>query len=48
VWIASWPDDTLVRVDPATGHVLASLPIGGSPQDIAIGDGLVWVAVQPA
>ena len=37
---------TLLRLDPSTGTVLAAIPMGGTPEDVAVGGGLVWVAVQ--
>ena len=47
VWVASWTDRAIVRVDPATGDVMATIPVGGEPQDVVARDGLVWAAVQP-
>ena len=47
VWVASWNDRAIVRVDPATGDVLATIPVGGEPHDVVARDGLVWAAVQP-
>ena len=47
VWVASYDDRALLRVDPASGDVTATVPLGGPPQDVAFGGGLVWVAVQP-
>jgi hypothetical protein len=34
----------LVRIDPATGSVIASVDVVGSPWDVAIGSGYAWVA----
>jgi glutamine cyclotransferase len=34
----------LVRLDPATGSVVASIDIAGSPWDVSIGSGVAWVA----
>ena len=48
MWVASWRDETLIRVDPATGNVTATIPIGGEPEDLVVRDGLVWVVVRPA
>jgi YVTN family beta-propeller protein len=51
VWIASGADDRVLRLDPATGRVLAEIPVAAiegarvaSPDALAIGDGSVWVA----
>ena len=46
VWIASWNDHTLVRVDRATGAVRATIDLPGEPEDVVVHDGIVWVAVQ--
>jgi hypothetical protein len=34
----------LVRIDPATGSVIASVDIAGSPYGVAVGSGYAWVA----
>ena len=36
-----------MRVDQSTGDVLETIALGGRPEDVAVGDGLVWVAVGP-
>jgi len=42
LWVAT--ADSVVRLDAHTGTVLARVPLGGTPADIAAGpDGLVWV-----
>ena len=46
LWVASWRDHSLFRVDPATGEVQATIPLAGQPQGVVVRDGLVWVAVQ--
>jgi virginiamycin B lyase len=33
----------LVRIDPGTEQILASIPVGGSPVGIAAADGSIWV-----
>ena len=35
---------TLSRIDPATNSVEATLPIGGNPVGVAVGEGSVWIA----
>ena len=45
VWVASWSDRAIVRVDPATGDVVATIPVGGEahgrrrPQRARLGRG---------
>jgi YVTN family beta-propeller protein len=34
---------TVVRIDPATNRVAATVPIHGYPDELAVGDGSVWV-----
>lgn len=43
VWIADAAGGRLVHMDPATGDVVATLELGGSPRALAIGAGTVWV-----
>jgi YVTN family beta-propeller protein len=35
---------TLTRIDPATNSVKATIPIGGYPAGVAVGEGSVWIA----
>ena len=35
---------TLTRIDPVTSSVEATIPIGGYPSAVAVGEGSVWVA----
>jgi YVTN family beta-propeller protein len=35
---------TLTRIDPKTNSVEATIPIGGQPAGIAVGEGSVWIA----
>jgi streptogramin lyase len=35
---------TLTRIDPTTNSVKETLPIGGYPSAIAVGEGSVWIA----
>jgi YVTN family beta-propeller protein len=46
IWVANTEDDSVTRVDPATGGLNASLPIevGDGPTAVAYGAGAVWVA----
>jgi DNA-binding beta-propeller fold protein YncE/tRNA A-37 threonylcarbamoyl transferase component Bud32 len=43
IWVASFGDQTLWRIDPATGHHV-SLRLGGAPTGVAVGEGSVWVS----
>jgi len=40
--VAPWPS----RVDPATGKIVARIPIDGSPREITVGAGGVWVTAD--
>ena len=46
VWVTSFRKPQLVRLDPVTGDVEATIPIGGPAEDVAVHDGLVWVPVR--
>lgn len=45
VWVACSGDGTVWRIDPARRKVVAHWKLGASPEDIAAGEGAVWVAV---
>jgi YVTN family beta-propeller protein len=36
--------DSLVAIDPAESRVLQTVPVGKNPADLAVADGVVWVA----
>jgi DNA-binding beta-propeller fold protein YncE len=42
LWTANRGDGTISRVDPDSGSV-QTFPVGGSPSDIDVADGRVWV-----
>jgi hypothetical protein len=44
VWIASWVDSTLTRVDDRTGKLLATKGLPCHPNSLAFGAGHIWVA----
>ncbi|HEY6058804.1 MAG TPA: hypothetical protein VIV06_12295 [Candidatus Limnocylindrales bacterium] len=44
VWVADSGGGTLVRIDPQTNAVAATITIGAMPTSVAIGAGAVWVA----
>jgi serine/threonine-protein kinase len=41
--VALSPTDYLARMDPATSQVVAKIPLGQHPIDVAVGEGSVWV-----
>ena len=43
VWVANAIDGTVSKVDPRTGNTVA-FTVGGSPVDVSVGEGSVWVA----
>jgi peptide/nickel transport system substrate-binding protein len=45
VWVANSRDGTVSRVDPETGRV-QRIAVGGSPRQLVVADGKVWVTVQ--
>ena len=44
VWQTDYDNDALVRIDPVTGKVVASIPVGSAPEGVAVTAGSVWVA----
>jgi len=55
VWVAARPGfrccpaqavgtGTVTRIDPRTNSVEATIPIGGDPAGIALGEGAIWIA----
>ena len=44
VWVLTPPDNSLVRIDPATNQVVATVPVGRAPSGLAVGAGAVWVS----
>ena len=47
VWLGSFSDPEVLRVDPKTGAVEARIATGGSGLEAAFHDGLLWVVVVP-
>ena len=43
VWAVNFRDQTLSRIDPVSGEVLANPAVGGAPTGLAAGSGAVWV-----
>jgi YVTN family beta-propeller protein len=46
IWATNYKEGTLVRIDPASGAVVATVHVGRHPRGIAIGGNRVWVAVD--
>jgi YVTN family beta-propeller protein len=46
IWVADHSADRVVRIDAATGNILADIAVGDYPISIAIGEGGVWVGNQ--
>ena len=46
VWVVNQLDGTVMRLDPETGKVVATIHVGNEPQRIAAGEGRVWVTVR--
>jgi YVTN family beta-propeller protein len=44
VWQTDYDHNVLLRVDPATDKVVASIPVGLQPEGVAVTAGAVWVA----
>jgi serine/threonine-protein kinase len=48
VWVANAGDATISRIDPETADVEETIDVDGSPDALAVGEGGVWVVVEPA
>jgi len=44
VWIHNGDEGTLLRIDPKTNALVATIPVGLGAGEVAIGQGAVWVA----
>jgi len=44
VWAANYDDKTVLRIDPETGDVVATIELPDNPYTLAAGEGAVWVA----
>jgi serine/threonine protein kinase/outer membrane protein assembly factor BamB len=44
LWVLDRLDATVLKLDPDTGGLLATFPVGGNPSAITVGLGSVWVA----
>jgi YVTN family beta-propeller protein len=46
VWIANHDGRSVMRIDPTTGDVTATIPVGNAPAGLAVAGDLVWVSMQ--
>jgi YVTN family beta-propeller protein len=46
VWVASWGDHTITRIDEATNRVIATIQLGRNIGGAAVGGGAVWFTAQ--
>jgi YVTN family beta-propeller protein len=46
VWVASYLDKKVYRVDPASARIVATIPLRGAPAGIAVVDDEVWVTIE--
>jgi DNA-binding SARP family transcriptional activator/streptogramin lyase len=46
VWTTSFGEAALVRIEPASGEIEATITIDGLAEDIVVHDGRVWIPVQ--
>jgi YVTN family beta-propeller protein len=44
VWVLTPADNTVVRINPATNEVVATIGVGRAPSGLAVGAGAVWVS----
>ncbi len=44
IWVANAGDDVVMRIDPSSGAITASISVGAGPTVLAYGSGSVWVA----
>jgi YVTN family beta-propeller protein len=46
VWVAESLDGTVSLVDPTSREVVRTIRVGATTDDVALGDGSVWVSVH--
>ena len=44
IWVTDYVRNELLRIDPATNSVIATIMVGPNPAGVAVGGGAVWVA----
>ena len=47
LWLTNGDTAEIHRLDPDTGAVVATIPLGGRGDDLVVDRGLVWVVVPP-
>jgi virginiamycin B lyase len=48
VWITNSQTDSVLRLDPSTGKIVATIPVASGPRFFDVGAGAVWVMAQNA
>ena len=48
VWVTLPGLEELLRIDPETGEILATIPVGGQPEEVVVAGERVWVTVLPS
>jgi YVTN family beta-propeller protein len=46
IWVASYADKRVYRIDPDSEQIVDRIPVGGAPAGIAIVDDEVWVTIE--
>ncbi|MGH2701429.1 MAG: hypothetical protein ACRDJB_02225 [Actinomycetota bacterium] len=46
VWVANAGDQSVVKVDPSTNEVEETYPVDGTPAELEVAGGYVWVALE--
>ena len=44
VWQTDYENDVVLKIDPVSGNVLATIPVGSAPEGVAVTAGSAWVA----
>ncbi len=47
VWLLAPKESAVIRLDPQTTRAVATIPVGGVPIKIVVGEGAVWVMTLP-
>ena len=48
IWVTNSQTDSVVRLDPSTGKIVATIPVASGPRFFDVGAGAVWVMAQSA
>ena len=46
IWVADSYGNRIVRIDPATNHIVRTITVGSAPQSLASIDGRVWLSAR--